>query len=548
MQSSKLEQSDPRQRARELKHLEGLIKVAETAAVQAERCNRNARVAINRLPPEVFREIFVTTCTVKLARYRSTYYTWGATTTVWNPTWIEKGRAVSLMLVCYRWKDIALGIREFWNGVETYWEPKDHILLERSGRGPLKVLACCKLRPSSAVAHALQNVEHSSRIQELYWIRPSARENLRMPAPSLRSLALQGDLSVRVPDGSFKLFNNHTPCLERLSLTYMHWLPSNVFAKLTFLALGHCNVPKAPINLRSLLSGTPNLVDLILRSVADRDNPHHQEQIEAADTKPVSLARLRRLLIEYMWADVIDYVFRDAQLNEDVSVSILCEKKCDDDQRLLELVSTWSLNALKQPKELHFQPHVAIVTGASSGLRFEFWESMTLEDWTKFKWLWMLPLSSISHLCMLEWDACGVPSLEGVRSLLRQMTALQTLSVNIEVLTKIVDALTLFRDPIDRPLCSTLTTLRITIVDDSDCDIILASILPHRAQLAIKHLYIGLIDPQSEHWSPHQAVEDELHGKFESVNFEMLLYDNAYNITLPPVCIEEAHALWPPWL
>ncbi|KZT01923.1 uncharacterized protein LAESUDRAFT_763353 [Laetiporus sulphureus 93-53] len=130
-----------------------------------------------------------------------------------------------------------------------------------------------------------------------------------------------------------------------------------------------------------------------------------------------------------------------------------------------------------------------------------------------------------------------------------QMTTLQTLSVDIDGLMKIVDALTLFRDSIDPPLCPTLTTLRIAIWKDSDCDIISDSILPHRAQLGVKHLYIGLIDPQpSEHWRPRQAVEDELHGKFESVNFETLLYAGEYGIALPPVCVEEAHALWPPWL
>ncbi|KZT01285.1 uncharacterized protein LAESUDRAFT_731371 [Laetiporus sulphureus 93-53] len=540
----KHKQSDARERTVQLKHLEGLV--------SAGRRDLNARIAINRLPAEVLREIFVTTCTVKLAKreFFFSYYRCNHIITVWNPTWIDTGIAVRLMLVCHHWKEIALGIQELWNCIGTYWKDKDHILLERPGRGPLKVLARGKLEPSCAVAHALQNVEHSSRIQELYWIWPLARENrecLGMPAPSLRSLALQ---NWSMPDGSLKLFDNHTPCLERLSLSDVNWLPSNAFAKLTFLALDHCNVPKAPIRLRSLLAGTPTLVDLILRDVADvRGHKHVRVEIEPADMKPVSLARLRRLLIEYMWADDIDYAFWDAQLNEDVSVSIKREKRDDDDLRLLKLISTWSLNALRQPKELRFQPHVAIVAGASSGLRFEVDKSMTLEDWTTFNWPRILSLSSISHLCTLERVACRPPGLERVRNLLRQMTALQTLSVNIEGLTKIVDALTLFRDPTDPPLCPALTTLRIAIPDDSDCDIILDWVLPHRAQLGVKHLYVGLIDDDpNERWRPRQAVEDQLHGNFDSVNFETLLYYEAYGITLPLVCNEEAHALWPPWL
>ncbi|KZT06086.1 uncharacterized protein LAESUDRAFT_196901 [Laetiporus sulphureus 93-53] len=529
------------------------MKAAETT-VQAMRHELNAHVAITRLPAEVLQEIFVTTCTVELAEYRSLHYQCNVITTVWNPTWIDKGRAVSLMLVCYRWKEIALGIQELWNGIETYWEHEDHILLERSGRGPLKVLACEELEPSYAVAHALQNVVHSSRIQELYWIRPFEREGgeyMGMPAPSLRSLALQDDES-HTPDGTFELFDNHTPCLERLSLSTLCWLPSNAFTKLTFLALDNCMVPKTPIKLRSLLAGTPNLVDLILQDVADNRYGHVRVKTEPADMKPVLLARLRRLLIGHMWADDIDYVFRDAQLNEDVSVSIThMLSKHDSEHQVLELVSRWSLNAVKQPKELHFQRNVAIVAGASSGLRFQVDKSMTPEDWTAFNGLRMLSLSNISHLrlCTLEWDTCGVPSLECVRDLLnRPMTALETLSVNVEVLAKVVDALTLFRDPIDLPLCPTLMTLRIVIRKDSDCDIILDSILPHRAQLAIKHLYVGLIDPQSERWRPRQAVKDQLHGIFESVNFETLLYDKAYNITLPLICDEEAHAFWLPWL
>ncbi|KZT06087.1 uncharacterized protein LAESUDRAFT_813013 [Laetiporus sulphureus 93-53] len=493
-----------------LKDLEGLVQVG--------RRDLNVGVAINRLPAEVLREIFVTTCTVKLARYRHHIMT------VWSPTWIDKGRATSLMLVCCRWKEIALGIRELWNGIETYRKHEDHTLLERSGRGPLKVLACGKLEPSCAVAHALQNVEHSSRIQELYWERPLSCEDLRMPAPSLKSLALQDDRSDSVPDGSLKLFDNHTPCLERLSLSYVQWLPSNAFAKLTFLALDHCNIPKAPIKLRNLLVGTPNLVDLILRSVPDSSYPHVQVDFEAAGMKPVMLTRLRRLLIGDMWADDIDYVFRDARLNE-------------------TLVSSWSLNALKQPKQLHFQPQVAIVTGASSGLRYEVRRNMTLEDWTTFNWPQILPLSSVSHLCTF---ACKGPGLERVRSLLRQMTTLQTLSVDIDGLTKIINTLTLFRDPIDPPLCPTLMTLRIVIpkYSDSDYDIILDSILP---QLGIKHLYLGLIDPSDGRWRGWRAVKDQLHGNFESVKFETLCCNKAYDTNLPLICVEMAHALWSPW-
>ncbi|KZT01690.1 uncharacterized protein LAESUDRAFT_730963 [Laetiporus sulphureus 93-53] len=543
--SSRLEQGDARQHIVHLKDLEGLAKVAETM-VRAIWREQNAHIAINRFPPEVLREIFMTTCTVKLAEYRFAYYECSDITTVWNPTWIDKGRAVSLMLVCHHWKEITLGVRELWNGIETYWECNDRILLKRSGRGPLKVLAFDELEPSCAVAHALQNVEHSSRIQELYWISGSAREDLRMPAPSLRSLALQGDWN-HMPDVSLKLFDNHTPCLERLSLSYMKWLPSNAFAKLTFLALEDCRVSKAPIKLRILLAGTPNLVDLVLRHVYD---PHVRAETEAADMKPVSLTQLRRLLIDHVKPDDIDYVFRDAQLNKDLSISIKNIYWRYEERRLLEGVSSWSLNALKQPKQLHLQQHIAIVTGASSGLRFQVERSMTLEDWAEFNWPRILPLSSISHLCMFELDAYKEPGLEHVRNLLRQMTALETLSVNIEGLTKVLDALTLSRDPTDPPLCPALTTLRIAIRKDSDCDIILDSVLPHRAQLSIKHLYIGLIDPQPshEHWRPRQTVKDQLHGKFESVKFETLLYDKAYNITLPLVCDGEAHRLWPRWL
>ncbi|KZT01685.1 uncharacterized protein LAESUDRAFT_453358 [Laetiporus sulphureus 93-53] len=430
------------------------------------------------------------------------------------------------MLVCHHWKEIALGVQELWNGIETYWEREDRILLKRSGRGPLKVLAFDELEPSCAVAHALKNVEHSSRIQELCWIGLPENEEeylqkyLQMPAPSLRSLALQVDWSA-TPDGSFKLFDNHTPCLERLSLSYVNWLPSNAFIKLTFLALDleDCMVPEALIKLRSLLAGTPNLVDLILRYVADDHYKHVRIKTEAADMKLVSLTRLRRLLIEGMWTDDIDFVFRDARLNEDLSVSIKHMNWRGDSQRLLEVVSTWSLNALKEPKELHFQQDVAIVAGASSGLRFQVKSGMTLEDWAAFNWPQILPLSSISHLCMFELDAYEEPGLEPVHNFLREMTALETLSVDIDGLTEIVDAFTLFRDPIDLPLCPTLTTLRIAIQKDSDCDIFLDSILPHRAQLGIKHLYIGLTNPQlREHWRPRQAVKDQLRGNFESVN------------------------------
>ncbi|KZT01912.1 uncharacterized protein LAESUDRAFT_763347 [Laetiporus sulphureus 93-53] len=551
IQSSKLEQADARQRTHQLKHLKGLIKAADTAATQAERRDRNARIAINRLPAEVLEEIFVMSCTVKLAGYKFWRYQYNDIITVWNPIWIHTGGAVRLMRVCHHWNEIALGTRELWNSVETYCGDRDHVSLARSIRGPLKVLACGE--PQYAVAHALQNAQHSSRIQELYWTRPTyckSRNYLGMPAPSLRSLALQGDWS-RTQDGSFNLFDNHTPCLERLSLSAVNWLPSNAFAKLTFLALNKCNAPKAPIKLRCLLAGTPNLVDLILRNVSDNSYRHIRVEIEAAGMKPVSLTRLRRLLIANMWADDIDYVFWDARLNGDVSVSIKRMKRHGDGNQVLDLLSTWSLNVLKQPKELDFQSDIVIVAGASSSLRFQVEESMSLEDWTGLNWPWILTLSSISQLYVFELfgcDPCRGSDLEHMRAFLRQMTALETLSVDIEVLTKIVDALTLFRDPIDPPLCPALTTLRIAIRRDSDCNIILDLVLPHRAQLGIRHLYIGLVDPPSGCWRPLQAVKDQLHANFESVKFDSLWCDKAYSINLPLVCDEEAHALWPPWL
>ncbi|KZT01920.1 uncharacterized protein LAESUDRAFT_815669 [Laetiporus sulphureus 93-53] len=545
--SSRLEQGDTRQRILPLEDLDGLIKAAETM-VQAMRRERNARVAINHLPAEVLEEIFVTTCTVKLAEYRFKHYGCGEAMTIWNPTWIEKGRAVGLMLVCHPWKEIASGIRELWNGVETYWEHKDRILLERSGQGPLKVLTHGKMEPPYAVVHALQNVEHSSRIQELYLTSPLlARENREyfgMLAPSLRSLALQGDYS-RVPNETLNLFDNHIPCLERLSLSYVGWLPSNAFAELTFLAIDQCYVSKCRAKIRSVLAGTPNLVDLVLRKVADQHFGYIRVETEAADMKPVSLTRLRRLLIENMWTDDVDYVFRDARLDGDISVSIKRVRPRDDGHRILKVVSTWSLNALKHPKELHFQPHVAIIAGASSGFRFEVERSVSLRYW--FSWSRNLPLSSISHLCTFE-DASMPTSLERVHNFLRQMTSLETLSVNIEGLTKIIDALTLFLDPTDPPLCPALTTLRITIRQDSDCNTILDSLLPQDAQLGVKHLYVGLIGPPNEFGEALQAAKDHLHGNFESVKSETLLYDKAYNITLPLVCDKEVHALWPRWL
>ncbi|KZT09891.1 uncharacterized protein LAESUDRAFT_463993 [Laetiporus sulphureus 93-53] len=456
------------------------------------------------------------------------------------------------MLVCHHWKEIASEIRELWNGVETYWHDKDHALLERSGQGPLKVLARSEPLCQDAVGRALQNVEHSSRIQELYWTNLSNCENskyLGMPVPSLKSLMLQNGHNDSVPDGSFELFDCHTPCLERLSLSHLYWLPSNAFAKLTLLALDRCHVTKSRAKVRSLLAGTPNLVDLILRYVADSNVDRYVgAETEPADMKPVSLVRLRRLLIERMWTDDIDYIFQDARLNGDLSVSIKNMNWYDDEQRLLEVVSSWSLNALKQPKELHFQQHVAIVTGASSGLRFEVRRSRALEHWTRLDWSRILPLSCISHLCTFEQDARRLPGLERVRNILRQMTALETLSVNIEGLTKVIDALTLFREPTGPPFCPALTTLRIAIWEDSDSDIILDSVLPHRAQLGVKHLYIGLIDCLSHGWEALQDAEHQLHGKFESVNCEPLWVGETYGIKLPPVCDEEAHALWPPWI
>ncbi|KZT03015.1 uncharacterized protein LAESUDRAFT_729521 [Laetiporus sulphureus 93-53] len=135
MLSSKLEQSDACQRARQLRHLEALIKAAETAAAQAERRDLTARVPINRLPTEVLQEIFLTSCTVKLAEYRSKHYQCNNIMTLWNPTWIDRGRAVSLMLVCHHWKEIALEIQELWNGIETYQKPEDHILPARPAQG-----------------------------------------------------------------------------------------------------------------------------------------------------------------------------------------------------------------------------------------------------------------------------------------------------------------------------------------------------------------------------------------------------------------------------
>ncbi|KZT01123.1 uncharacterized protein LAESUDRAFT_764046 [Laetiporus sulphureus 93-53] len=79
MRSSKLEQRDTRQHAPELKHLDGLIKAVE---VQAEPRDCNAHITINCLPSEVLREIFLMTCIVKLARYRSSHYAWPDITTV----------------------------------------------------------------------------------------------------------------------------------------------------------------------------------------------------------------------------------------------------------------------------------------------------------------------------------------------------------------------------------------------------------------------------------------------------------------------------------
>ncbi|KZS99832.1 uncharacterized protein LAESUDRAFT_60420 [Laetiporus sulphureus 93-53] len=303
------------------------------------RATLNARLPINRLPPEILTLIFKMLRDPALLTSANSWHYENRTHAIWDHEATNPQNLVTATHACRHWRNVALANASLWDTLccnrlgAAVGE-----FLERSGSVPL-----CVVEDDRDLGDAFLSTVPllSARLRELHFLDlPGYRyqeplyglmSELQFPTPHLRMLTLGVRRSSGPRGHGAILFNGVTPCLERLSLFGLRWLPTNQFPNLTHLYLyNYCPVP---IKLSSLLSRTLQLIDLVVSEENGRDRKAalddypHTPLLSFTTTGPpdeilkVSLPLLQRIVFRHA-SGILAHVLPGLIISDDAAIRI----------------------------------------------------------------------------------------------------------------------------------------------------------------------------------------------------------------------------------
>ncbi|KAI0723743.1 hypothetical protein C8T65DRAFT_824897 [Cerioporus squamosus] len=204
------------------------------------------------------------------------------------------------MLVCRRWRDVAIGSPELWRALPpSITREAAALFLRRSCSLPL-----CAYTDAATLSLAAQRPlylesPYNMRLVELHVVPSTAIWTFSLPLSLVRNLVF---LDVRCDTTGpcielrllrYPLFGGTNPTLRALTITPHVFLPSDSFPALAHLRMtGPRSYPIAIMQLLCILEHMPALETLYLSAVA------MHAKIDAQSARPVELARLQALCVE----------------------------------------------------------------------------------------------------------------------------------------------------------------------------------------------------------------------------------------------------------
>ncbi|PCH37693.1 hypothetical protein WOLCODRAFT_160971 [Wolfiporia cocos MD-104 SS10] len=270
--------------------------ISETPALSS-RSEKKSALHVNQLPPEILAVVFQ----LVPGWWEICHPDLGEDSVAELPRTRE---LIPVTHVCRRWREVALGAPTLWSSVildcrGCYLQDFEDCIFQRSLMAPLRVLiADCPHDPweNSHYHRFFQTFGHRLEELHLYYCRISMSSWLaRLNAPELKTLTLIRDpVDEKEMDVAIS-FEGDVSSLQHLWLRSTGWIPSIHLPNLTFVCFHDCIGTGVKLDVLSVLSSCPNLVDLALWTSVDLDDDLPRQ---GANAKKVSLPHLRRLTLK----------------------------------------------------------------------------------------------------------------------------------------------------------------------------------------------------------------------------------------------------------
>ena len=494
---------------------------------------------INALPPELLSLIFdhvPTRPRVEEAPTKDPYTAFQ----IWDPTILDTSVSLVLMQVCRYWRNVCLQSSALWSHVIDSGESVfPGLVVERSRTHPLNVLfTSAKPRLAGILP------EHGHRIQELHWISLDLQQNsshLRFPAPSLHTLTLTGPRTPAShsypgspPDYSEfpTLFSDHTPCLSRLSLSNIAWLPRTSLYSLTHLYIDSCHVPNLFSRLLALLNGTPHLEHLVLSAL-----PELAPAQPRPASAPIALNALRTLVLKSLSADSCAALLAHLALPASNALHVAdifpCTISLPTALSALPSVRAATRLALDLTRE---RPSVCAV-GDVAGVRVDEYSSWYhYQFWLEAAHL-IVSQAQIKELWVRAGGSVDAKHAGALRNLIEALPQLEYLVVDDAV----VELMSSMQGCAALPECPSLTSVYVLCEGHLGAYPIVKGLLANETQLASKHVRVCCMPGFAFVRDEWKALDE----RFHSVGY--LTCEGAPVMAMPELCGEPRHLLWPSW-
>ncbi|KAH9840775.1 uncharacterized protein C8Q71DRAFT_741159 [Rhodofomes roseus] len=215
------------------------------------------------------------------------------------PLCIHESSRTVITTVCHFWRDICMTIPSLWSHISGLPTKLQHVVLERYPTTPLRIYLWHMLSENLRLLQCAQSLR--PRYTDLWWYNCdysviSTHEQLNLPARDVNVLTLASYSRIPIhPNSGCTLFGNDTPHLQSVSLFGLDWVPLNRFVTITQLLIRNCSWSNPFSTILGVLSGTPQLVDLVISEMTDGQPGEAAAESEAAGK--IVLKGLRRLAL-----------------------------------------------------------------------------------------------------------------------------------------------------------------------------------------------------------------------------------------------------------
>jgi len=331
------------------------------------------------------------------------------------------------------------------------------------------------------------------------------------------------------------IFGDSTPRLRSVSLCGLTWVPTNRFITVTRLLIGHCFWSHPVSTILNLLSGTPQLVDLILSGML-----HEQrEEAHVGRARNVHLTSLRRFSLQDIGPanDDIASLFSKLVLPRQAVVLLNnTEYSATNGRWIPEMLFRFDLN-FTRPTTMRLRFYrtqrshriagrfrLSVVAASQHGGVMLTKEALTPVD-QSYRFASIFHLSQLQDLRYLEapspMEAEGPWPSRMWSSILPELLALERLTIFGRSLPDIAKALDSDGPVRMQPrLCPQLSRIVVLLsFGDPRVDNTMAALVAIRGRLHFSHVTIGYLRDyrcERRYWQS----EDDLFDSAEYVDYE----------------------------